>query len=380
MVQKLQSLKMGFWQIGQSYRGWSNHRDGLLSTGLTSVSFVEFLGYFPEGMPAGKMCLLLHLKQNNELKDNRDYRKTLIVLALSGVAYLIMIYLQRRQKRFFLRLCPHQKMSCVGKFKRNVMDYYDTFYLALFYNVFSVFVAITNEIFRILDAKGLIEPKYLFIFNCFYWLMFTEIPLLWLTFKVHGSEGLIYGGTYKKAFYISKLSLIPRRCQLELSFSHKKHEHDQKNSFKNDKFSITKFFQEQPRLRHGQFGLVYHINSVNKKSQLRSNNVNPEHQRIYMDDTNISYTSNSPYNRTNNSPSMDSTTTILTDLNDLRPKSYLGKGKGKGKGKSNTWKHEQITRLNGNDANGYGSSRNAIYDSNTLVTLPSSSLYLPQVE
>ena len=95
------------------------------------------------------------------------------------------------------------------------------------------------------------------------------------------------------------------------------------------------------------------------------------------------------------------TFSLLTILDDLQSMNYSGKGKDKGKGKSNIRKHlknHAYQNTVGNDPNGIGGSRNAISDNNTacvtttdrnqlttsttmtLVNLPSSSLYLPQVE
>ena len=73
-----------------------------------------------------------------------------------------------------------------------------------------------------------------------------------------------------------------------------------------------------------------------------------------MNNANISYTSKSPYNTTDNSPSMYSTTTLFTNLDDLRHMNYPGIGKEKGKGKSNKGKHDKnntYQNMNGNDAN-----------------------------
>ena len=111
-----------------------------------------------------------------------------------------------RVKRFLKGQCPNQKMSCIGKYKRNVINFQQTTYWMLFWQV-SLLLDIPFQSFLEQDqalskqAKFLIwNAKGVFLNECF---IFVQ-----LTIKVPSTETKL---TQPGQFYVRNPISEPRR-------------------------------------------------------------------------------------------------------------------------------------------------------------------------
>ena len=159
-----------------------------------------------------------------------------------------IIYFERKVRRFSLRLCPNKRMSCVGKFRRNVLDYNSNVMYAIFFTLFASFISITNSIFRRLEFEGFIHSREVFYLNCLYWIVCTEIPFLWVAFQIYRNDIRSKGENKEIEFYVRRPSMAPRRSQLEVSRSFNTIE---KCESKTTVFSRLTYIENTPRLRHG---------------------------------------------------------------------------------------------------------------------------------
>ena len=118
-----------------------------------------------------------------------------------------IIYFERKVRRFSLGLCPNKRMSCVGKFRRNVLDYNFNVMYAIFFTLFASFISITNSIFWRVEFECFIHYKEVFYLNCLYWIVCTEIPLLWVTFKIYRNDIPSKGEKREIEFYVWRPSI-----------------------------------------------------------------------------------------------------------------------------------------------------------------------------
>ena len=107
-------------------------------------------------------------------------------------------------------LCPSKKMSCIGKFRRNVLDKNETIWL-LIYWVLGGLLNVTCNLLIVRFEKHL-RPSVIFYLNSFFWLLLLEVPMLYLTFIITRREiPRIAEIPRSTKFYVLKPRLEPRR-------------------------------------------------------------------------------------------------------------------------------------------------------------------------
>ena len=112
--------------------------------------------------------------------------------------------------RLMAGLCPSKKMSCIGKFRRNVLDKNETIRL-LIYWVLGGLLNVTCNLLFVRFEKHL-RPSVIFNLNSFFWLLLLEVPMLYLTFILTRREiPRIAEIPRSTKFYVLKPSLEPRR-------------------------------------------------------------------------------------------------------------------------------------------------------------------------
>ena len=93
-------------------------------------------GEFPEALQKGKICLLVHNNVNTDYPDNK--KGQLIQTAFNIVSLVIIFDLNRRTTTWVRVNCPKKTMSCIGKYRRNLINMQET--LRYFYFEKSVFL------------------------------------------------------------------------------------------------------------------------------------------------------------------------------------------------------------------------------------------------
>ena len=83
------------------------------------------LGTFPEEGIAGRICLLRDSSEKvNDIKGVRV--RKLLFAAFGFLGIFFPCYFLTRVYRFLRRLCPNNRMSCIGVYKRNVLNLIQT--------------------------------------------------------------------------------------------------------------------------------------------------------------------------------------------------------------------------------------------------------------
>ena len=90
----------------------------------------------------GQVCLLHSLAKADKLRSSEEKPGFFLLFNVCGGIILLfyVIYFWKMQvKRFMTRLCPGGKMSCIGKYQRNVLNFTTTAKLALAWGFFPIF-------------------------------------------------------------------------------------------------------------------------------------------------------------------------------------------------------------------------------------------------
>ena len=93
-------------------------------------------GEFPEALQKGKICLLVHNDVDADYPDNK--KGQLIQTAFNIASLVIIFHLNRRTTTWVRGNCPNKRMSCIGKYRRNLMNMQET--LRYFYFEKGVFL------------------------------------------------------------------------------------------------------------------------------------------------------------------------------------------------------------------------------------------------
>ena len=93
-------------------------------------------GEFPEALQKGKICLLVH---NDVAADYPDNKKGQLIQTAFNIASLVIIFDLNRRTTTWVRVnCPNKTMSCIGKYRRNLINMQET--LMYFYFEKGVFL------------------------------------------------------------------------------------------------------------------------------------------------------------------------------------------------------------------------------------------------
>ena len=101
------------------------------------------LGTFPRDGIEGRICLLRGTFPDQEEKVEGVRERRLVAVSFYCLDLFVLVYFSSRVNKFLRGLCPNGRMSCIGNYKRNVLDFAQTFYLVLVGVVFSIFKIVT---------------------------------------------------------------------------------------------------------------------------------------------------------------------------------------------------------------------------------------------
>ena len=129
-------------------------------------------------------------------------------LILPFIGIFMTAYFNWRVKRFMVLHCPRNRMSCIGLFKRNVLNIRQT--LSLFYTCcLSCVVGAVLQIVFILEKDTFSQTSRFWIWNIKE-LFFNDVWFLVFPFLLEVPSN-IPDGSKSRGFYVSKPALEPRR-------------------------------------------------------------------------------------------------------------------------------------------------------------------------
>ena len=169
-------------------------------------------GDFPEATTAGKICLLLPVAT----WQAREEQAKVMGMQVAGSAIQIFYvwYHNRKVQTLIHRLCPNMRMSCIGKYKRNVLDYQNTAILSIISSLLQLLSIINEELFSIFE----ITPGLVFIIDSicdmlFYYVLPFCLALLFINADLP-SRGEV---SRRTQFYVRRPEVLEPRHPLVCS-------------------------------------------------------------------------------------------------------------------------------------------------------------------
>ena len=202
----------GFIRKDQTNFELFNQLYWLISITFCSLAIIpnlvlNFTGKFPMGSVRGQVCLLLPLNSEPQKKgENIVVKGLLFSFGFNAIAYVF--YLGSRSKRLIKIMCPGSKMSCIGLYKRNVLDYRETAVLSVAWAVMNMFYAVNIELYKYLD----LSPKAAFFIDTFYYIFVFEIITISIIFALSSRDFPVHTPPCQvQQFYVTFPSvLVPR--------------------------------------------------------------------------------------------------------------------------------------------------------------------------
>ena len=141
-------------------------------------------------------------------------------MTVVGVFNIIFyqVYFVVRVKRLMKGLCPDDKMSCFGKFRRNAINFQENLRLSILFGLGAIVNLLCNRMF--VNFESVLEPKTIFYINTCYWIIFTQVPYIYLTIAI-AIKGIpcVKQLPENITFYVRKPVLKPRRYAIEKPFN-----------------------------------------------------------------------------------------------------------------------------------------------------------------
>ena len=136
-------------------------------------------GTFLNDSVRGKICLLIPL--NNEPREKEDvYVVNALFFTFGFNALMYVFYMRARINRFIKGISPGSKMSCIGMYRRNLLDFKETLALSIAWAVNAMLYGVITKILE--DFK--ISPKHAFFIDNFIYLFVFEVITLIIFFHL----------------------------------------------------------------------------------------------------------------------------------------------------------------------------------------------------
>ena len=95
---------------------------------------------------------------------------------------LYVKYFSFQMKRFMSRLCPGGKMSCIGNYQRNVLNFTTTVKLALAWGFFPMFRQVVMLAYAHLEEQ--VSPRHVFYIDTVLWILFSDVFYTYLNLRL----------------------------------------------------------------------------------------------------------------------------------------------------------------------------------------------------
>ena len=171
-------------------------------------------GDFPLGSTSGKICLLVPLKKSElYLKINS------FVIVMTLVCIVFTLYAKSRTCRFLKVLCPRNKMACIRKYQRNVLNYDEHMFVVMYWLLFSQLEIIMSSLYIFYDT----DPKIVIYIDIIIFVVFKDLLQLFATFLLIERGIPSHTDPPGTKFYVSNQSLLlPRKPQYCETYKHSK--------------------------------------------------------------------------------------------------------------------------------------------------------------
>jgi hypothetical protein len=130
---------------------------------------------------------------------------------IGGIIFLLReAHNVRRERRLMAGLCPGDKMSCIGKYPRNVICLTETLIHALYWILGAIVHVSCNHLFAKFETS--LQPRFIFYMNTIFWIILLDLPLLRWTILLGMKEIPFVKETPRiTKFYVLKPCIEPRR-------------------------------------------------------------------------------------------------------------------------------------------------------------------------
>ena len=194
----LQLFSQLYWVIAISF----------FCLGLIPNQVLHLKGTFPKYSVRGQICLLTPLDDETREKGDGKVASGLF-LAFGLNALLFVFYLSSRSKRLIKGMSPRSKMSCIGLYPRNFLDYKETLALSIAWSTFAMLYGVIIELFKYFN----LSPGHAFFIDTFYYIFVCEMVTLSIVFALSYRDIPVFTKPKKiRHFYVHRpTNLVPRR-------------------------------------------------------------------------------------------------------------------------------------------------------------------------
>ena len=133
-------------------------------------------GTFPQDSYRGKVCLLYPIK--NGPKGQKPNKRYGLFFIWGFVAIAYVFYLSSRCHRLMKAMCPGKKMSCIGRYKRNVLSYRETCAWSIAWSFNSMLSPVITRLLKNME----ISPRAVIMIDTFYYEFSYQVVTLIIVF------------------------------------------------------------------------------------------------------------------------------------------------------------------------------------------------------
>ena len=170
-----------------------------------------FKGTFSQDSVRGRICLLYPINNGPAEQKPIIYQGLFLIWGFVSISYVI--YLSSRSKRFIKAMCPGEKMSCIGRYKRNVLSYRETCALSIAWSFNAMLYPVLTGILK----KMYISPRAVFMIDTFYYVLTYQFITLLIVVILSKRDFPVHSKPHKIShFYVHSPPrlLEPRRPPL----------------------------------------------------------------------------------------------------------------------------------------------------------------------
>ena len=176
--------------------------------GLIPNQVLHLKGTFPKDSVRGLICLLIRL--NDETREKGDGKVVSGLFFTFGLNTLLFVfYLSSRSRRLIKGMSPRSKMSSIGLYKRNFLDYQETLALSIAWSILAMLYGVIIELYKYFK----LSPEHAFFIDTFCFIFVFEVFTLSIVFTLSYRDIPVFTKPPKiRQFYVHlPANLVPRR-------------------------------------------------------------------------------------------------------------------------------------------------------------------------
>ena len=126
-------------------------------------------GNFAQQSTSWKVCLMIPLAESKGLEGILKRNGVALAAGLNYIMYVL--YNTHKANKLLGRLCPQEKMSCIGQYRRNVINYRTTAKMSIFWSL----MAVLDVVVVGFNSSYNISPKSVFYVDTAIWFILFEL-------------------------------------------------------------------------------------------------------------------------------------------------------------------------------------------------------------